>query len=84
MVPIIYIYCHYHIYLLMHTGSSISSSSVAYAGYGNGPIFSYKTNCRGSEVTLNECRLTRYSYSRSYCNHFRDVTLNCIGNFVVD
>ena len=70
----------YFTILFIYAGSfSISSSSVLYAGYGDGPIFSYRTNCRGSEGSLNECSLQHY-YSSSYCNHFHDVTLNCTGN----
>ena len=60
------------------SASFISPSSPFFAGYGTGPIFLYYIDCYGSESALSQCTSTQYS-SRTSCNHFDDVTLNCTG-----
>ena len=60
-------------------GLTVSTSSSLYAGIGSGPIFVFQSHCTGSESSLDTCRLSMNPGTGYHCNHFYDVTLNCIG-----
>ena len=57
-------------------------SSRYYAGVGSGPIFVYRSNCGGSESSIDDCSLTMHSGSDRYCNHFDDVSVRCFGKYL--
>ena len=65
-----------------NVGFTESSSSPLYAGAGSGPVLQYQTDCIGSESTFSACNSVKYSRAGSLCNHYDDVTLQCIGKCV--
>jgi deleted-in-malignant-brain-tumors protein 1 len=60
-------------------GFTVSTSSSNYAGIGSGPIFRYRTDCSGSESFFSQCNSVKYASAGTSCNHYDDVTLQCIG-----
>lgn len=64
-------------------GFTVSTSSSNYAGIGSGPIFRYQTECSGSESSFSQCNSVKYPTAATSCNHYDDVTLQCISKLNV-
>ncbi len=60
-------------------GDSYYSRSSVFADIGSGPIFVYDSHCTGMENSILECDLKNTYFEGFFCDHFYDVTLECIG-----
>lgn len=59
-------------------GKALNVRYWAHFGQGSGPIWIYDLYCRGSELTLNKCRLRE----GHVCDHVIDVGVICSGKFL--
>lgn len=71
--------------LSIYVGLVASSNSKYYAGVGTtGPVYFYRSDCNGSEPSIDECQLTTvFSDSEASCDHFDDVSLRCSGEHYI-
>ena len=67
------------ILLLIITGAQSFSNAYYHFGLGSGPSLLDKLRCTGSEQNLLNCFHSGRGVISSYCSHYRDAGVRCLG-----
>ena len=76
---IIYLLILFLILLLIITGAQAFSN--AHFGRGTGPVLLDRLRCTGREQNLLNCSHSGRGVTASYCKHYYDAGVKCLGEF---
>lgn len=65
--------------LLIIAGAQAFTNAYYYFGRGTGPALLDRLRCTGSEQNLLNCSHSGRGVTTSYCNHYHDVGVRCLG-----